>query len=180
MVNRLETITLECNECKNSSLINYETFASKLPNSEKVNFKNLNQLIDFFVCKACNKKNFVIFDHHKEIIFDLSNIISCEECENPIPIPRINANPNKRICIICAEIDEGDRHKPDQGTKTPKIPLEAPKFCPSCEKYGRKSIIVIYQNRKDKNFFLGCSKFPKCRWSTNKYYDDLNIKNNFT
>ena len=65
MVNRLETITLECNECKNSSLIKYETFASKLPNSEKVNFKNLNQLINFFVCKACTKKNFVIFYHHK-------------------------------------------------------------------------------------------------------------------
>ena len=61
MVNRLETITLECNECKNSSLINYETFASKLPNSEKVNFKNLNQLIDFFVCKSCNKKKFCNF-----------------------------------------------------------------------------------------------------------------------
>ena len=35
MSNRLETITLNCNECKNSSIINYETFASKLPNIEK-------------------------------------------------------------------------------------------------------------------------------------------------
>ena len=81
MFNRLETITLECNECKNSSLINYETFASKLPNSEKVNFKNLNQLIDFLYVRHVIKK-FCNFDHHKEIIFDLSNIISCEECEN--------------------------------------------------------------------------------------------------
>ena len=66
--------------------------------------------------------------------------------------------PSATLCINCASSEES---KLDTGVKFPNVPQGLQGKCPRCE----KGVAVVYQNHTDKNFFVGCSTFPSCRWS---------------
>ncbi len=39
------------------------------------------------------------------------------------------------------------------------------KKCPDCEKHGRNGELVERSNKSSGNKFLGCSKYPACKYS---------------
>ena len=82
----------------------------------------------------------------------------CEACGEPIPLGRLEIMPNTRVCVQCKECDE---NIPDRGVVFPSVPSGLAGYCPRCG----VGIAVVYQNHTDKNFFVGCSSFPSCRWS---------------
>ena len=86
------------------------------------------------------------------------NQIYCEDCDEEIPLARLQAMQSATLCINCASSKES---KLDTGVKFPNVPKGLQGKCPRCE----KGVAVVYQNHTDKNFFVGCSTFPSCRWS---------------
>ncbi len=79
----------------------------------------------------------------------------CSSCGEKIPEGRLKAVPGTRYCTVCAEeVGKGQVDAP-----WPKPPADKA-ICPYCY-----SPTVVRQNAKDMSFFLGCSAFPKCRWT---------------
>lgn len=168
--NRLNKIKLRCHECSYSGELSYDLLNKKLGGEEKLNLKNIGELVDYFLCSKCKTKNFELLDNNNEILFDTRNNINCELCDLPIPFPRLSARPGTKRCTNCQNSNEVI----SSSIKFPEIPKGLRGKCPSCKEKKLKGIVVIYQNRSDKSFFLGCSNFPICRWSSSKYFDELN------
>ena len=85
--------------------------------------------------------------------------VLCEGCDEPIPKARLEIFPYTRLCVECAQDEENE---PDRGVVFPPVPAGLRGKCPRCN----VGVAVVYQNHTDKNFFVGCSTFPSCRWST--------------
>ena len=85
--------------------------------------------------------------------------VICEGCDEPIPKARLEIFPHARLCVECAQDEENE---PDRGVVFPPVPAGLRGKCPRCN----EGVAVVYQNHTDKNFFVGCSTFPNCRWST--------------
>lgn len=85
--------------------------------------------------------------------------VICEGCDEPIPKARLEIFPYTRLCVECAQHEENE---PDRGVVFPPVPAGLRGKCPGCN----VGVAVVYQNHTDKNFFVGCSTFPSCRWST--------------
>jgi len=168
--NRLEHIKLNCHECTHDGQLEYNYLTEKLISDENLSLKNIAELIERFVCSKCNAKNFQVFDIHQLMLFDTEKNIICEICELPLPYPRLSAMPSTRRCTKC----ENSKEKVNNDIKFPDVPVNLRGKCPSCQKKREKGIVVVYQNSNDKSFFLGCSSFPKCMWSTSKYWEELN------
>ena len=98
----------------------------------------------------------------ESISIDLEQVsegsVMCASCGEPIPVGRLEVMPNTRVCVHCKEDDENTN---DSGFVFPPVPTGLAGDCPRCG----VGIAVVYQNHTDKNFFVGCSTFPSCRWS---------------
>lgn len=86
--------------------------------------------------------------------------VFCIECDEPIPPKRLQASPGTTLCVECASFNENQKNL---GTQFPNVPVGLQGKCPQC----KSGVAVVYQNHTDKNFFVGCSAFPKCRWAVN-------------
>ena len=84
--------------------------------------------------------------------------VQCESCGEEIPAGRLQAVPNTRYCVNCKDEDESGL---ERGTVFPPVPQGMRGNCPRCD----QGIVVVYQNKTDLNFFLGCSRFPNCHWA---------------
>jgi len=109
-----------------------------------------------------------MFDNNKELLFDSNANVFCEICSLPIPFPRIEVQPNTKKCIDCK--DKKETEVDIEPIKFPAVPHEVKGSCKRC-KSGQ---VMVRYNSKDLSFFLSCSRFPKCWWSSNKYFDLLN------
>lgn len=168
--NRLEYIRLNCHQCPHSGKLDYSYLNEKLGYGENLSLKNISELVERFICSKCNAKNFQVFDNHELMLFDTKKNINCEICNLPLPYPRLSTMPNTRRCINC----ENSNEQVNNDIKFPEVPIGLRGKCPSCQKKRDKGIVVVYQNSNDKSFFLGCSNFPKCIWSSNKNWIELN------
>jgi len=86
---------------------------------------------------------------------DPAAITACRACGRPIPLPRLEALPDTNVCTPCAE----DGAKPPAPPPYPQPPAGM-RNCPRC---GNPTI--VRQSSEDQGFFLGCTSFPKCRWT---------------
>ena len=84
--------------------------------------------------------------------------ILCVSCGEVIPEGRLRMMPNTQFCVHCKEDEENTT---DSGVVFPPVPQGLAGDCPRCG----SGIAVVYQNHTDKSFFVGCSKYPSCRWS---------------
>jgi len=170
VVNRLKTIKLCCHECSYSGELSYDFLNKKLGAEDNLSLQNIGELVDQFLCSKCKSKNFELFDDNSEMLFDTKNNVTCELCDLPIPFPRLSSQPGIRRCVSCQNSNE----QISSDIKFPEVPQGMRGKCPSCQEKRLKGIVVIYQNRSDKSFFLGCSSFPSCRWSSSKFFNELN------
>ena len=170
MTNKLNEILIVCNECGRDTAITNQSLTAMLKLFNQLTFSNINTLVSRFVCSNCFSKDFKIFDANGDLLFDKSRAVYCLRCGLPIPFPRISVLPGIRICTLCKEEEEEDSSA-DTGMYFPAVPRGYRGKCPKCLKEKSTGIVVVYHNSKDNNFFLGCSLFPKCRWTV-----DVNFK----
>ena len=168
MIERLKKIYLKCNDCKNEGEVDYDTLLSKSSQLDFINLANLNQFLHRFSCKSCKGKSFQIYDYDKELLFDSNANVFCEICSLPIPFPRFEAEPNTKKCIDCKNKKETEVDI--EPIKTPQVPDEVKGSCKKCN----SGYVMVRYSAKNLSFFLSCSRYPKCWWSTNKYHDLLN------
>lgn len=168
----LRQLKFNCNKCHYGGELSHTFLQGKLGTGEKLSLINLNTLLHFFICSKCRTRDFTLSDSENQLLFDTSRNVLCDGCNLPIPFPRLNAQPGTRICIQCKGSSE-DISK-TTGTVFPQVPAGLRGKCPDCSKTSASGIVVVYQNSTDKSFFLGCSAFPKCRWSSSEYRKELN------
>ena len=166
--NRLETIRLDCHDCGTVGTISYSNLADEYSAFMPINLANLNQILDDLNCSKCESEFYSLSDKNGELIFDMKQNINCGNCGLPIPFPRITMVPSTTQCIDCKDEQESNK------VVFPPVPAGMGGGCPKCKKYSNTGIVVVYQNSKERTFFLGCSKFPSCRWSSDKYFNVLN------
>lgn len=165
----MTNLTISCLKCaheRNESRDWYFRFLDE----EHPTLADINQLIGRFVCSKCHCRE-VRISSGEMVYFDHARNRSCIFCELPIPLPRLKFEPSALSCVRCA--GEGNSEF-DRGVIFPEVPAGMRGKCPTCKDKDRSGIVVVYQNHEDKNFFLGCSEFPRCFWSTDKFYNDLN------
>lgn len=155
----MQFVTVEC-LCGRRSQIPAEVFGYT-PQEFKVD-KLADSLLKL-QCSDCRSKANFVYNEKDQLLFDLSNISLCSACETPIPIARLNAVPGTSVCTPCAQGGAQDARIPPPH---PSPPSELSK-CPRCEKYGRNSKTEMRQNGSDKSWFIGCTTFPRCRWTRN-------------
>ena len=155
----MKFVTVECS-CGRKAQIPSETFGYS-PQEFKVD--KLAENLPKLQCRDCRSKANFVFNEREQLLFDLSNLSLCSSCEMPLSVARLNAVPGTSVCTLCAQEGADDARTPPPH---PQPPSEFSK-CPSCEKYGRDSRTEMRQNGSDKSWFIGCSTYPKCRWTKN-------------
>lgn len=114
------------------------------------------QLASRFRCAKCMARgDQQIWDDRERLLFDPERTRGCVNCGELIPYARIEAMPDTNLCTQCAL--EGAQ--PESAPPHPQPPPDL-RTCPRC---GAPT--AMYQNSKFKNWFVGCSTFPKCHWS---------------
>lgn len=146
---------------------NVRVSASTLENylAAEPTLANLGQIASKFECQSCGNGDYSVFDDTGQImLFNSNQMKFCESkgCDAAIPIPRWGEDPNVKVCVECKLAGEIASM---EDISIPKVPV-GKQTCPRCEsKSFKKTPTAIYQNRKDGDYFLGCSSFPACRWS---------------
>ena len=125
---------------------------------------NVGLLAKRFICHKCRSKAYIIHDEKRPLVVRYWSVVFCAQspgCGAAIPLLRLEANPQAVFCIRC----QTDMEDVPEGPQFPETPIDK-KSCPSClKKIGKSIPTVVYQNRSDGTFFLGCSRYPKCHWS---------------
>lgn len=149
----MESIKLECS-CGESATISSTSLRKYI--KDDINLSVVMELAPRFRCGKCGRKaDASIFDDKGRLLFDPERIRECSSCKTIIPFARTEALPHTNLCITCAV--EGVQKKTPEPYPQPPADL---KFCPKCGAHT-----AMYQNSKFKNWFVGCSTYPKCHWS---------------
>jgi hypothetical protein len=79
----------------------------------------------------------------------------CRRCLKQIPVERVRAIPGVELCVPC------------QGVQDVSVPsLDSGVDCPRCACNGIKAKLVwrVARDPERSGYFLGCSRFPECRY----------------
>jgi len=146
-------VQLTCTHCDHQGAVDGELLTQRL--GEALTYSNIAGLSGEFKCGACGSKSIAVSDDQGILLLDPNNVRICQACALPIVFPRLQAVPNTSLCQSCAE--EGEQ--PERPSPYPMPPPEL-STCPRCE-----SPSVVRENSQDGNYFIGCTGFPKCRWT---------------
>jgi len=101
----------------------------------------LRKRLDNLQCEKCGA--------HKAAVSRL-----CSDCGNPIPDERVEIYPEATLCVLCQEQLESAKpvHQADIDYGT----------CPRC---GKKLAQRLSKKTTPASYFIGCSGYPKCRYT---------------
>jgi len=153
---RLSHITVKCAKCVNEHQIEAAELEEFIDSDLTVNM--VSELYSRLKCKLCASEHAIVFDDTSRLLIDPLNLTPCDSCGNPIILPRLIAVGDTSTCTTCSERGPILPEEPPP----PKRPLRPANklICPRCE-----SPTVIRKNTQSGNLFLGCTKFPECRWT---------------
>ena len=162
MTNPAKILKVKCVDCHHTLTLassELEEFTE-----HEIKISNINQFYNKLNCTSCSGTALMIWDSNDRLLFDPDHISECIHCLLPIEFPRIQALPETNICADCARKAAAGIpafHQPE--TIKFDSELVPPKFkkCPSCKK-----TTILRTNRRTKERFIGCSGFPKCRWTS--------------
>lgn len=149
----MKSVLIECGECDHSAVLDEDRFAEMI--GDDLSIKTVSKLFPRLRCSKCGSRTIFIKDERERVIIDPRDIVSCKSCGLPIPLPRLAAMPGTNICPSCAI--EGVKPQPQAAYPQPPDDMRE---CPRC---GLPT--VVRQNEEDRNYFIGCTGFPKCRWT---------------
>jgi len=118
--------------------------------------KHVLHLVERLACSKCQQIVHHIFVNNDQMIYDKLLSSTCSSCEEFIPLQRLELVPGTSLCTECASLGEADIKRP------PPYPSPPSEFatCPRCQ-----SSTQMRQNGSDKSWFIGCTTYPKCRWT---------------
>lgn len=155
-IDRMKTfakILLECSECGRQARLDAASVESRL--DEPLSMNNVGRLYGKLRCSNCASRKIKISDDAGRVLIDPASLTPCRVCGGPIPLPRLKAMPGTDRCVPCAV--EGA--KQPVAPPYPQPPVDK-QTCPRCT-----SPTIVRQNNEDQGYFLGCTGFPKCRWT---------------
>lgn len=150
---RLESVHLTCSECGRQASLDATLLESQHELSLSVH--TVGRLYRKLRCKNCGSKRVRIEDEVHQTLVDPDKLVLCQACDEPIPMPRLKVMPEAKFCVPCAQ----DKAKPPPVPPWPQPPANK-RQCPRC---GSRT--EVRQNTGDESYFLGCTSFPKCRWT---------------
>ena len=106
-------------------------------------------------CSRCGQQVRKLHDDKGRLLYDRDEVVRCAACDSVIPLPRIAAVPGTRLCLACASEGEAPPVAPPH-----PMPPSSQTTCARCG-----SPTVMRQNEQDRSWFVGCTSFPKCRWT---------------
>lgn len=118
--------------------------------------KNIHRVYKKLICKKCSVKQMQLLSDDNILLIDPGQIRKCLSCDEPIILPRQQASPTTTLCIECAEANEA----PQKFAPYPQPPNELSQ-CPKC-----KWPTIIREHSQTGEYFIGCTHFPKCFWSS--------------
>ena len=162
----LRNIHIQCQSCGHAAELGHSDARRTL--NRELTHENVPALFGALKCTRCGQRRPRILDEHREFLY------------GPTPTPAIApppaaARPEALQCIACGRVIDAFHlaDKPgallcascEPGSNPPPYPQPPPHLatCPRC-----RSTTVFRQNSTDGDFFIGCSTYPKCRW-TNPY-----------
>lgn len=156
MGRHLTSVLLRCVDCPREAVLTNDVF--KDVTHEALEYASVANVWPRMHCKVCKSHRVAVFgeDHRLLIHPDLGR--ACEKCDKPILLPRLQAVPDARTCASCAADREYDNKKRD--AYVPQPPQRLAK-CP-CAVHAPT---VVRKNSKTGNLFVGCSEYPRCRWT---------------
>jgi hypothetical protein len=106
-------------------------------------------------CTGCGQRRakWAEFDGDATGSETLQEAVACEVCDRVIPQARLDALPGATRCVACEAL-----------TETVVERSAAPCLCPRC---GRKLCWRVRRVEEPVKYFLGCSRFPSCRYTEN-------------
>jgi hypothetical protein len=146
-------ILLECSECRRQASLDAASVEFRL--DEPLSMKNASLLYGKLRCSNCASREIKIRDDVGRVLIDPASLTRCRVCGEPIPLPRLKAMPGTDRCVRCAV--EGAKHPVAPPYPQPPVDKQT---CPRCT-----SPTIVRQNNEDQHYFLGCTGFPKCRWT---------------
>lgn len=149
----LEYVFLTCSKCGRQARLDATLLESRFNLS--LTTHSVGRLYRRLCCRDCGSRDVRIEDEARQVLIDPNKIVLCQACGHPIPLPRIEVMPEVELCVPCAE----DRAKPSPVPPWPQPPANKGR-CPRCG-----SLTEVRMNSKDESYFLGCSSYPKCRWT---------------
>jgi len=159
--NPAESLKLECCDCHHAITIDSGDLENLVGYPIKVT--NVNQFYEKLTCSSCTGKAIKVWDSTDRLLIDPEHFNECRHCGLPIEYPRTQVLPDTNICATCAsDIAEGKPklHQPEPiQFDAERIP-EHLKKCPTCNKKT-----ILRTNRRTNQRFIGCSRFPTCRWT---------------
>lgn len=105
-------------------------------------------------CTRCRGAALRAWAPDGDLLLDPERAVPCQGCGLAIPLPRLKARPEGRLCVLCAEA--GERIVSSEAP-WPGPPSEL-KRCPRC---GRGTVL---QRPRSGRPFVGCMTFPECWW----------------
>ena len=149
----IKRLKLECKDCAHRAFADSEVIKRCL--GEALSYNNIAEIFSKFSCSKCKGRRVRAFDDLDRLLIDSENIRRCQVCDLPILLLRIQTLPETAKCQTCADEGAQPRRPPPYPTPPPSLSV-----CPRCK---RKTI--VRENSVDNNYFIGCTGFPKCRWT---------------
>ena len=161
MADRILSVNVECLSCGRRVSVAGEILEKNIAEAP-LTLKNIAKAVSSFKCKTCGEKLTRISDQQNRLLFDSQNLSSCAACGDPIPLPRLEAQPDAGLCIACTEAGEIEPVAPPYPHLSGQwAGSAAVSICPRCN-----SKAVVRQNSRDLSWFIGCSTYPRCHWTT--------------
>jgi hypothetical protein len=148
----LARLVLACKGCGRESTVDGAALQGR--SSEPLTLANVGRLYGRLRCSACSSREVQISDEAGRLLIDPNALTRCRLCALPIPLPRLQAMPGANTCAACAADLSGAAPPP----RHPQPPADKTR-CPRC---GHPTVV---RENEDQEYFLGCTGFPKCRWT---------------
>ena len=148
----LEYVTLRCELCEHEARFIDSDFLARF--DEPMTLSNVWRAAEKSRCSKCNGRRIVVVDSNSREIFRRSSLKRCSVCSQPIPMLRLKSLPGASVCLDCSA-------KPKSSPPPPHAnPPKGKSKCPRC-----KAPTIINLRNEDMAPFIGCTNFPRCRWT---------------
>ena len=149
---RLERIEVACAPCGHVKVLESPELEPHL--DKPLTIRSVREVLDRLRCTECRSKQVAVKDDRGTMIYDADRCTTCPECGLPRLLPELALHSAGALCPACAEETKSRPPPPHP------MPPKGKDKCPRC---GAGTL--IYERRVDGDRFIGCSRFPSCRWS---------------
>ena len=161
-VSLLNKIFIECESCSHAAELDLS--AARRTLKRDLTHEIIPALFNALKCSVCGQGRPRILDQHRlpldhrtpPLADTAPEILHCTACGRPIDAFHLADMPSALFCASCEPGSKPGSHPPPYPQPPPRLST-----CPRC-----KRSTVVRQRRDDSAYFIGCSAYPKCHWTS--------------